>query len=652
MKKLLICGLALGFGFSAMAQNAIRAQYATGTFMKDRGQVVNGETKTTPASTPATIAVRKKKSTPSTQAATVINIGQSGNAFGTAFGSKTALFAHPVVNSVSMVYRSAPAVTGDVSSGCIRFGSSTDGGATWSSNLGPLYTSNGTNAAPLANARYPQGVIYNPAGNTDPANAFVSHFSPTLAGFGPGANSAWGGHAHGSMPLNGSGTATATEDLDANNGFLIPDGGALNVNTNSFWISNGYFDTNTGDYSDTMLLGGSAWSNGDYVYTYNKVYAPVDIDLAGAKNLAATNVAWGNNGTGYMALLAHESFAQVADSNLYPVIYKTSDDGATWNKVAAIDMNSFDAFFQYGVPYTTGFEFDMAVDGNNNLHLVIAVGPLATTAFSISTGAGNWGIFDIYTTDGGNAWSAEALAIPQTFRGTFTDGTNTLNEDSRPQISRSLDGTRMFFTYFDTDTLTFGVTENTFPDAHIIGYNVTTGLWTTDINATVGTDADGACIFGNVAPFALSGAAGCYKVPVSILELTGGGPGAQVDHKYIDGLEICDADYTETGAPIVVANLVASSVNEVVATASFTLGQNYPNPFSGSTQFNLNLVKSSNVSVEVYNVVGKLVKTFNFDNMTAGSNTVSIDASDLASGLYTYTVVVGAEKATRTMIVK
>lgn len=61
---------------------------------------MNGETKTTPSNNPKPAVVRKKTGIPSTQAVTVIDIGNSGNAFGTAFGAKTTLFAHPVVNCV------------------------------------------------------------------------------------------------------------------------------------------------------------------------------------------------------------------------------------------------------------------------------------------------------------------------------------------------------------------------------------------------------------------------------------------------------------------------------------------------------------------------------------------------------------------------
>ncbi|MBL0098300.1 MAG: hypothetical protein IPP46_18730 [Bacteroidetes bacterium] len=216
MKKLLTCGLVLTLSVNAMAQQLSPGVGLSGFSATQKGQLVNGETKTTPSNNPKPAVIRKKTGIPSTQAVTVIDIGNSGNAFGTAFGAKTTLFAHPVVNSVSMVYRSSPTVTGDASSGFLRYGYSTDGGATWSANQGPIYSAN----APFSNARYPQGMIYNPAGNTTPSNAYVSYFAPSLVGLNVG----WGGLAHGSNGLTGGGTPTAAEDTSTS--FLIPDGGA------------------------------------------------------------------------------------------------------------------------------------------------------------------------------------------------------------------------------------------------------------------------------------------------------------------------------------------------------------------------------------------------------------------------------------------
>lgn len=104
--------------------------------------------------------------------------------------------------------------------GC--YGYSSDAGATWSANQCPIYSA----TAPLFNARYPQGMIYNAVGNTTPANAFVSYFAPSLAGL----NAGWGGLVHGSSALTGGGTPTSTEDTSTS--YLIPDGGALNTDDN------------------------------------------------------------------------------------------------------------------------------------------------------------------------------------------------------------------------------------------------------------------------------------------------------------------------------------------------------------------------------------------------------------------------------------
>ena len=93
-------------------------------------------------------------------------------------------------------------------------------------------------------------------------------------------------------------------------------------------------------------------------------------------------------------------------------------------------------------------------------------------------------------------------------------------------------------------------------------------------------------------------------------------------------------------------------VNEITKSSSFSMSQNFPNPFNGTTRFELNLKNNADVTVEVYNVLGKLVKSMNLTDLTAGINTVNLDLAGLNSGLYTYSVTVGAEKLTRTLMVK
>ncbi|HYM21228.1 MAG TPA: T9SS type A sorting domain-containing protein [Candidatus Kapabacteria bacterium] len=86
----------------------------------------------------------------------------------------------------------------------------------------------------------------------------------------------------------------------------------------------------------------------------------------------------------------------------------------------------------------------------------------------------------------------------------------------------------------------------------------------------------------------------------------------------------------------------ASNTVNVERTASgsaFTIAQNYPNPFSGSTVIGYSVPENGTVSLRVLDLTGKVVST-GLDNamMTAGSHTFTVDANGLASGTYIYEV--------------
>lgn len=84
---------------------------------------------------------------------------------------------------------------------------------------------------------------------------------------------------------------------------------------------------------------------------------------------------------------------------------------------------------------------------------------------------------------------------------------------------------------------------------------------------------------------------------------------------------------------------IPTDVNDPsVVVDKFELAQNYPNPFNPSTTINFSLAKSSDVSLKVYDMLGKEVATIVNGSMNQGSHQVTFDASDLASGLYVYTI--------------
>jgi len=68
---------------------------------------------------------------------------------------------------------------------------------------------------------------------------------------------------------------------------------------------------------------------------------------------------------------------------------------------------------------------------------------------------------------------------------------------------------------------------------------------------------------------------------------------------------------------------------------------NYPNPFNPTTQIKYEIPVECMVKIDVYNSIGKKVKTLVNENKAPGKYVVSFDASDLSSGMYIYTIKAG-----------
>ncbi len=86
---------------------------------------------------------------------------------------------------------------------------------------------------------------------------------------------------------------------------------------------------------------------------------------------------------------------------------------------------------------------------------------------------------------------------------------------------------------------------------------------------------------------------------------------------------------------------VGVNENEISAPTDFVLRQNYPNPFNPSTTINYYLLKSTNVKINIYNVLGVKVKTLQDLFQNPGEYSITWDATNdqnnpVSSGVYLY----------------
>jgi len=82
----------------------------------------------------------------------------------------------------------------------------------------------------------------------------------------------------------------------------------------------------------------------------------------------------------------------------------------------------------------------------------------------------------------------------------------------------------------------------------------------------------------------------------------------------------------------------------------FVLYQNYPNPFNPSTIIGYQLPVTSNVTLKVYDILGREIATLVNEQKPAGKYELKFDGSELASGVYFFTLKTGNYAETKKMI--
>jgi len=570
----------------------------------------------------------------------------------------------------------APAVT--LNSGSITTKWSNNNGGSWDS----LCSWQAATAAAGNNGRYPSSVIWNPTGNTNGANARIVVTGPTTGGAG------WTGNLFGSNAMVSTGGAVSTTN-DQQWLSSTAAGAGLQAEFSRYsgaigggkvWFgANKYAGGAAGAYGVALMKG--TYNAGTDKFDWEQDSSLVNLWTVsgGEGDLGTPQIAFGPDGqTGYVVVNGSDASSTCATCKHYqPNVWKTTDGGATWNRVnqnydwvtnhAAIwnNLNPTVDGAQVVPAFFDTYGGEIAVDANGVLHYATAV----SAGYSIHPdslgysylyqfGFTNQGcdkpwIFD-FQTSGNGTWNPVFVDSLNTNKlgGTATDTTSNANPwvdapklayNHRLQVSRSADGTKIFYMWMDGDPSSYAFID--YPGIRYKGLDVTTGNMTaTKDNPNTNTNAGFYFMF--VSDFAMEPGPGQWIIPATYADSEDQSYSAlsPIGIYYVDDNTITAADFTApSNLPSCAVGVKENSVGNINA-----VSQNFPNPFSTVSTIKVNLNTAQDVTVSVYNTVGQLVMNKSFKGI-AGENKVNIDAASLTSGLYFYSVKAGEEVITKKM---
>jgi hypothetical protein len=89
---------------------------------------------------------------------------------------------------------------------------------------------------------------------------------------------------------------------------------------------------------------------------------------------------------------------------------------------------------------------------------------------------------------------------------------------------------------------------------------------------------------------------------------------------------------------------------EATVPNTFNLAQNYPNPFNARTTIEYNLQHDTQVTLDIFDILGRRLETLVNENQSAGSHSTVWDAVDVATGLYFYRIQAGEQSDIKRMM--
>ena len=671
MKKFLLMSLAFVFAMATTAQN-VKIKTGVQSAKPITGQKIAIE----PVSNPSgNVTVKPqpsglKNAKGSKDFVNVITIGTSANAYGYGYtgGQKTMVWADDNLNALINVHRMGPGSAPPSLSGYlaadlgVNLGQSEDD---WTQNR-QIYAATLPGAEYyLDAARYPQGGIYNPAGNMDLENAYAVYFAPNLSNL----ISTWGGYSYGTCNLVNQGDSVKDLYWYAPPIYsYTPDGFTITQNGNAFYTDiDQNWESGSVVYMGNIIMGRGVFNNETHGFDYTQSLLPLvtkDNERPSNERIAASpdgNVVW-------VVTIANNGHAvQIGDfANLYPILFKSIDGGLTWSDPIAVQLDGPDGIegVKYymsnftisqwfepplptrdEIPYTTAFDCDLSVDKWGNPHIGVIIG-VPTADYSIMNEDSTYAVFDIYTTDDGATWNGVAMGYPWTFRGTFGD----LTEDNRVNIASTQTGDKIFVTWDDTQMA--GVDDNSMPDVFARGFDLITNRIT---SAWDGNQPDNVSLISDVSSQAWFQCTSHYvftdnnkyTLPIVTEFLSvPTNPAASVEFKYL-----CDFAYENSDFTIPVANPPFPVGTEEKSIDLNTMIVS-PNPVKETASVILHLNQGATVFIVVSNLVGQQVLSYDKGMVASGTKQYTLDASALPSGVYLVTAWINDQKITKKMIVQ
>ncbi|MBK7964491.1 MAG: hypothetical protein IPK10_03750 [Bacteroidetes bacterium] len=591
MKKLLLSIMAVGLMTSGASAQAVSSstKIAKANF-KEEIKRAYVPTEKASSTTPKAVVNRPKstKVNPNAQKAAVVgksSISTTHNIYGSLVSEGGLLNYNPQLNVLSYTDRKPIGVVDATlmyNSGTVVTRTSTNGGTTWDTTLVVLHNT-------TSFTRYPQGAILNPPGNMVVLDAYAAATAPLING------TIWDGIAIGSIKLDG--TNKVQYDIPASIATVQQDMPRLGMNADSnghaYSLGSNYDFDATVPYFDGFVVNRAVWNsvNSSVDWDHTNIYHAFSHDpIDDSQNFSSLgNMAFSPDGlTGYVLTIGRDSLNDYLAP--MPIIYRTTDGGATWSFYSALDYSPIFAnvFTPNGAGtrpfYTAKNGFDVAVDGNGKIHILCEVAQAASNHPDSLNWAGfNGDLYDTYE-DANGLWGAVKVG---TVVAEPAEDPNSLGWavtwDARAQICANSTGMKMAYTWMDTDVTIFtAFNEN--PNIKGASADFSSNLSSNEINFTEGTAWDANNYWIYVSNLGWDNGTD-FIVPVkSAVPLNSGA--LDTDpwlHEYVSGIQYAPADYVNPLPP----TFSLTGINEIQnATIAKLI---YPNPATEKATVTLNL---------------------------------------------------------------